>query len=88
MPITRETLFSVLYNLLALVGKCPEMGEERAEEILGAFTDNGDIDSCARIPTAVMVDMGVVQGMPEGLKPFSAATRAQAAVLVGGWFEA
>lgn len=81
--ITRQEMFTMIHNLMALVDNGIRMTKEDAREILSEYRDSGQVQDWAVIPTASMIRMGIVKGTDaKMLEPQSNTTYAQAIVLV------
>ena len=81
--ITRQEMFTMIHNLMALVDNGIRMTTEDAREILSEYRDSGQVQDWAVIPTASMIRMGIVKGTDaKMLEPQSNTTYAQAIVLV------
>jgi hypothetical protein len=74
--ITRQEMFTLLYNALKTIGRLPE---GTAGKPLSAFTDTEDIASWAREAMALLVETGVIGGNRGKLSPTSTTTRAEMA---------
>lgn len=75
--ITRQEMFTLLYNVLKTLGKLPETDTGKTLE---AFQDNGNIASWAREAMTVLVKAGTISGSGDGkLDPTKGTTRAQMA---------
>jgi len=73
--ITREEMFTLLYNVLKTLNKVPEgTGKD-----MGTFSDGADISAWANEAFTVLVQNGIVSGTDDKLNPKSGANRAQMA---------
>lgn len=77
--ITRQEMFTMLYNALKLSGKLPEAGSGKT---ISGFSDSGDIAPYAREAMEYFVGAGVVNGSDGRLMPTTFTTRAQMAQLL------
>jgi len=80
--ITRQEMFTLLYNALRVIKKLPET--KKTNEInlgrkLSEFTDEGQIDSWAREAMTLLVKTGTISGNTGKLTPLSTTTRAEMA---------
>ena len=75
-PITRQEMFTLLYNALKVMGKLPTGDSSKT---LTDFTDSGDIASWAVDAMTVLVKSGTISGSGETLNPEVTSTRAQMA---------
>ena len=75
-PLTRQDAFTFTYRALRLLGK--RYTDGTAEDLAG-FPDADMLDEYAVIPTATLIDLGIVNGMNGKLSPQSTLTRAQMA---------
>jgi len=81
--ITRQEMFTMIHNLMVLVDKESQMSKEDARKIISGYKDSGQIQEWAAIPTASMIQKGIVKGTDaKMLEPQSNTTYAQAIVLV------
>ena len=74
--ITRQEMFTMLYNALNAIGRLPE---GKAGKDLTAFTDAGDIASWAKDAMMFFVKTGTVGGNGGKLSPSATTTRAEIA---------
>lgn len=74
--ITRQEMFTLLYNALKVIGKLPQ-GDSGNE--LSDFSDAGLIDSWAKDAMTLLVETGTISGNAGKLTPFSTTTRAEMA---------
>jgi hypothetical protein len=72
--ITRQEMFTLLYNALKVIGRLPEGKEDKD---LTAFSDAGDIASWAKDAMTLLVKTGTVGGSGEKLSPTATTTRAE-----------
>ncbi|HWQ76747.1 MAG TPA: S-layer homology domain-containing protein [Syntrophomonas sp.] len=75
--ITRQEMFTMLYNALKVLDQLPENGD--SEQQLSDFTDSADVASYAREAMDYLVNTGVISGSNGLLDPAGASTRAQMA---------
>ncbi|HWP80158.1 MAG TPA: S-layer homology domain-containing protein, partial [Candidatus Acidoferrum sp.] len=75
-PITRQEMFTLLYNALDVIGKLP-VGD--SGKTLSSFTDASQIASWAQEAMALLVKTGTVGGSGGMLTPTSTTTRAEMA---------
>lgn len=81
--ITRQEMFTMIHNLMALVDKENQMTKEDARKILSGYKDSGQVQEWAVIPTASVIQKGIVKGTgAKMLEPQSNTTYAQAIALV------
>jgi hypothetical protein len=74
--ITRQEMFTLLYNALKVIGQLPQSDSGKA---LSNFTDAGQIASWAKDAMALLVKMGTVGGSNGALNPSATTTRAEMA---------
>lgn len=74
--ITRQEMFTLLYNALKVIGQLPE---GKSGKTLSLYNDAGDIASWGVEAMKVLVETGVVSGSGGKLLPKDTTTRAQMA---------
>lgn len=74
--ITRQEMFTLLYNALKVIGRLPEGSGGKP---LLSFTDTDDIASWAKEAMTLLVETGTISGSGGKLFPTSTATRAEMA---------
>jgi hypothetical protein len=74
--ITREEMFTLLYNALKVIGQLPQGSSGKT---LSDFTDAGQIDSWATEAMTLLIKTGTVSGNDGALNPTSTTTRAEMA---------
>jgi hypothetical protein len=74
--VTRQEMFTLLYNALKVVGQLPEGSFGKT---LSDFTDAGQIDSWAKDAMTLLVETGTVGGSNGALTPLSTTSRAEMA---------
>ncbi len=74
--ITRQEMFTLLYNALKVIGKLPQGDSGKT---LDHFSDAGQIDSWAKEAMRLMVKTGTIGGNAGKLNPTSTTTRAEMA---------
>ncbi len=74
--ITRQEMFTLLYNALKAIGRLPEGSGGKP---LLSFTDTDDIASWAEEAMTLLVETGTISGSGGRLFPTSTATRAEMA---------
>ena len=77
--ITRQEMFTLLYNALKVVGQLPE---DNSGKTLTDFTDAGQIDSWAKDAMSLLVEMGTISGSNGKLSPAGTASRAEMAQIL------
>lgn len=77
--ITRQEIFTLLYNALKVLDKLPQGDTGRT---LAGFTDSAEIADWAKEPMAAPVKAGTVSGDGGRLIPTGGATRAQMAQIL------
>ena len=78
-PITREQAFTILRQVLPLLGKdCPDA----SLSVLDQFADRDRIADYAKGHTATLVAQGVISGKGDGIDPQGYLTRAEMAALL------
>jgi hypothetical protein len=87
--ITRQELFKLMYNLLAVLNTQPDVSDIYADHALVAFSDTAKIQKWAVKPTCVMLSAGITNGVSrDRLDPLGETTREQAAVMAYRVFKA
>ncbi|WP_053956385.1 S-layer homology domain-containing protein [Inediibacterium massiliense] len=74
--ITRQEMFTLLYNALKAIGKLPQ-GD--SDKLLSSFSDAGQIDSWAKDAMKRMVETGTIGGNNGMLTPTRTTTRGEMA---------
>jgi|GEM_PF-1975352 len=74
--ITRQEMFTLLYNALKVIGQLPEGNSGKT---LSDFSDAGEIDTWATDAITLLVETGTVSGNNGKLTPTSTTTRAELA---------
>lgn len=74
--ITRQEMFTLLYNVLNIMGRLPE---GTAGKDLTAFSDAGNIASWAKEAITHLVKAGIVTGSNGKFSPTATALRAEIA---------
>ncbi len=74
--ITRQEMFTLLYNALNVLGQLPEGDSGKT---ISDFTDAGQIDTWAKDAMALLVKTGTVGGSGGKLNPTGTTTRAEMA---------
>lgn len=74
--ITRQEMFTLLYNALKVIGQLPQGDSSRT---LSDFTDAGQIDSWAKDAMTLLLETGTVGGNNGALTPLSTTSRAEMA---------
>lgn len=74
--ITRQEMFTLLYNALKVIGKLPQ---GNSGKMLSDFIDAGLIDSWAKEAMTLLVETGSIGGNVGKLTPTSTTTRAEMA---------
>jgi uncharacterized repeat protein (TIGR02543 family) len=77
--ITRQEMFTLLYNALKAIGRLPE---EKEGKQLSAFSDAGQIAVWAKEAMAWLVETGTISGNGGKLSPTSTSTRAEMAQVI------
>jgi hypothetical protein len=79
--ITRQEMFTLLYNALKVIGQLPEQKTEVINHVryLSDFKDEGQIASWARDAMTLFVETGTINGNNGNLTPLSTTTRAEMA---------
>lgn len=74
--ITRQEMFTLLYNALKIIGRLPEGNSGKS---LFDFSDSGQIESWAKDAMMLFVETGTIEGNAGRLSPASTTTRAEMA---------
>ncbi|HHX75056.1 MAG TPA: S-layer homology domain-containing protein, partial [Firmicutes bacterium] len=77
--ITRQEMFTLLYNGLKVVGQLPQ---DASGKVLSDFSDAGQIASWAKDAVSMLIRAGAVSGSNGRLFPLNTATRAEMAQLL------
>lgn len=77
--ITRQEMFTLLYNALKVINKLPKGNSGKT---LSDFSDAERVESWAREAMTLLVETGITEGNSGKLKPGSAATRAEIAQIL------
>jgi hypothetical protein len=77
--VTREEMFTLLYNVLKAIDKLPEGNTGTP---LAGFSDAGQVDAWAIDAITKLTEAGIVGGIDGRLAPADTATRAQMAQLL------
>ena len=72
--ITRQEMFTLLYNALKVIGQLPEGNTSKT---LTDFTDAGQIDSWSKDAMTLLVETGTISGSGRKLSPKNTTTRAE-----------
>ena len=78
-PISRQDMFTLLYNALGVIKALPE---STPTINMNQFSDNGTISSYALMPTKTFVERGFASGHGGMIEPKTLATRAEMAELL------
>ncbi|MDP4094008.1 MAG: DUF5018 domain-containing protein [Bacillota bacterium] len=81
--ITRQEMFTMLYNALKVIGQIPE---GNSGEQLSDFSDAGKIASWAKDAMKLMVESSIIAGSDGKLSPQGTATRAEMAQVLYNLF--
>ena len=76
--ITRQEMFTLLYNTLKVNGELPE-GAEKANGALTGYSDADSVASWAKDPAGALANAGIVGGSNGKLSPKNTTTRAEMA---------
>ena len=76
IEITRQEMFTLLYNALKVIGKLPK---GTAGKPLSAFADANDIATWAKEAMTLLVETGTISGDGRNLFPTNTTTRAEMA---------
>ncbi len=74
--ITRQEMFTLLYNTLKVAGNLPEGNSGKQ---LTSFTDAGQIASWAKDSVALLVETGIISGNGSMISPLNTVTRGEMA---------
>lgn len=78
--ITRQEMFTLLYNALKVIKQLPETSEgNKPVRTLSDFTDEENIDTWAKEAISELVEAGIINGYAGRLNPLSKTTRAEMA---------
>jgi len=77
--ITREEMFTLLYNVLKAIGRLPKGATGKS---LSDFADAQDIASWAKEAMLLLVETGIINGNGGKLYPTSTTTRAEMALVL------
>ncbi|NOU99809.1 S-layer homology domain-containing protein [Paenibacillus planticolens] len=79
--VSRIEAMTMAGRLLEALGRSQEMSEEEADKVLSAFADGTSVPGWAKIPAAVCIQNGIIEGDNNNVNPLSELTRAQAAAI-------
>jgi len=79
--ITRQEMFTLLYNTLKVIGELPE-GNGKASGVLTGYTDADSVASWARDAAGVLADADIVSGSGGKLLPKATTSRAEMAQVI------
>ncbi|BBI31969.1 S-layer homology domain-containing protein [Cohnella abietis] len=79
-PITREDIMVLTDRALKAVGK--QRATDSSGDVLGGFNDTADISGYAKGSVSALIQMGLIQGTGQAVRPKETANRAQTAVLM------
>ncbi|NLP17409.1 MAG: S-layer homology domain-containing protein [Clostridiales bacterium] len=77
--VTRQEMFTMLYNALKVINMLPESKEAFAGKPLSSYSDADEIHSYAREAMKLLVETGTIVGSDGKLSPKETTTRAQMA---------
>ncbi|HBN85268.1 MAG TPA: hypothetical protein DDZ89_15660, partial [Clostridiales bacterium] len=77
--ITRQEMFTLLYNTLKITKQLPEIQEGKPIRTLSDFTDEGQIDLWAKEAMTFLVESGIIKGSDGKLIPKGSSIRAEMA---------
>ncbi|HHX59683.1 MAG TPA: hypothetical protein GX707_02935 [Epulopiscium sp.] len=80
--ITRQEMFTLVYNTLEIINQLPEKKEEGPRKSLSHFTDYHEINSWAKDAMTLMIESGTIQGSGGKLSPKDKTTRAEMAQIL------
>ncbi|WP_248930533.1 S-layer homology domain-containing protein [Paenibacillus hamazuiensis] len=79
--ISRIEAMTMAGRLLKATGRVADLTEEEASKVLSAFADGQAVPDWARIPAALCIKNGIIEGDGSNVNPTDALTRAQAAAI-------
>ncbi|MBP1925149.1 methionine-rich copper-binding protein CopC [Sedimentibacter acidaminivorans] len=74
--ITRQEMFTLLYNALNVIGRLPK---QTSDKTLSDFADEELVDSWAKEAMTLLIETGTISGNAGKLSPISTTTRAEMA---------
>ena len=80
--ITRQEMFTLLYNALSVIGQLPDGAPESSHPTLNGFSDADRVAPWATDAVKRLVETGIVSGNGDSLAPEDFATRAEIAQLL------
>jgi len=86
--VTREQVAAMLTRALAFKGISVELNEAQTAELLGRFSDAGEISAWAKTSVAAAANQQLVNGYPDQtFKPQNTATRVEVATMLKRLYE-
>ncbi|MEL7656667.1 MAG: S-layer homology domain-containing protein, partial [Bacillota bacterium] len=79
--ITRQEMFTLLYNTLKVIGELPE-GAEKADGSIAGYSDTDTVASWAKEAVGQLTASGTISGSNGKLSPGSTTTRAEMAQVI------
>jgi hypothetical protein len=81
LTLSRVEAMAMTGRVLAAVGRSAEISQEEAEQTLSRFTDGASLPDWAKIPVALCIKSGIIEGDGDQVNPLDQLTRAQAAAI-------
>ncbi|WP_165452502.1 S-layer homology domain-containing protein [Paenibacillus thalictri] len=79
--VSRMEAMTMAGRLLKALGRSDEMSAAEAEQVLDSFADGASVPEWAKIPVAICIKNGIIEGDDNHVNPSSELTRAQAAAI-------
>ncbi|WP_079912356.1 S-layer homology domain-containing protein [Paenibacillus sp. 32352] len=79
--LTRIEAMTMAGRLLKALGLADEISKEEADQLLSTFSDAASVPEWARIPAAICIKNGIIEGDNSRVNPQDELTRAQAAAI-------
>ncbi|UQZ83223.1 Endo-1,4-beta-xylanase A precursor [Paenibacillus konkukensis] len=79
--MSRIEAMTMAGRLLQALGRVGDISEEEADQALAGFTDADEVPDWAKIPAALCIKNGIIEGDGNHVNPLDELTRAQAAAI-------
>jgi hypothetical protein len=79
--LSRVEAMAMTGRVLAAVGRGSELSQEEANQVLSRFADSSSLPDWAKIPVALCIKSGIIEGDGDQVNPLDQLTRAQAAAI-------
>lgn len=79
--MSRIEAMTMAGRLLKALGLAEDVSKEEADKLLSTFSDSASVPEWARIPAAICIKNGIIEGDNHKVNPLDELTRAQAAAI-------